>query len=452
MSIAKSKNFDCVAAAEHLHEYLDGELKPEWRAAMEQHFASCADCTATLAQLRQIETAHQRLDARLESPAEEYWQTLPQRVMEKVKASEKRRLLALPKLPRLKSPAKQTPAHEQTPQNELLYLSSAVRKFLRSARYILPLAAVAAFCFFLIRELREKPEASMTMTSIPQQQIVDAQSARKQSVLEKSKAAPAPIATDEAPTRKNLADASAFQASVDKKEAGQADTLLATVGRVAASGQGTGLASTMEAERSLSAGAPAVPPQSEESISTALFRKTEVEVVSLQDSQRFSESFSHTKNQPVAPTENFVINYQRQTSDPEIVSRDDRSAKSQATSAKKLSLMDVRSSDNLADQRYAETLQRAQQTAGFKKRENIWRRFLASKPDSAHHALAITQLAQTLAAASDSASTVEQLTQTVEFFRENAAVLRSQLGAETFAGELGRLEKLLVMRKSTSPH
>jgi anti-sigma factor (TIGR02949 family) len=35
---------DCLEAAEHLYEYLDGELTPERAAAVKAHLGSCAHC------------------------------------------------------------------------------------------------------------------------------------------------------------------------------------------------------------------------------------------------------------------------------------------------------------------------------------------------------------------------------------------------------------------------
>jgi len=446
MPLNNPKSFDCVAAAEHLHEFLDGELKPDLHAAMNQHLASCADCAATLAQLRQIDNAHRQLDTQLQLPPEAYWQALPHRVMERVKASERRHLLALPKLSRLKSAVKQVPAHKQMPQNELLYLSPVVRKFLRGARYVLPLAAVAAFCFFLIRELREKPEASMMTTSAPQRQMAETKSTRDESVLEKPLASvPAPIAIAESPTKRNSAGLKTFQPSSNEKEA----LLQDTVGGATAGGQGVGL-TLKSAERSLDMATPVVPKTEESTALKLQSGETDAEEVAAESTEL--QNFAEAKNQPVAPAENAVINYQRGTAAKTTAakSRDDRLVKSAAAPEGRLSLMQARSSSNLGNNIYVETFQLAQQTADLKKREKIWRSFLASNPDSAHRALAITQLAQTLIAASDSASTVEHLTQSFAFFIENATILRSQMGAAQYDRELNRLQELLKIRRNVS--
>jgi hypothetical protein len=98
---------------------------------------------------------------------------------------------------------------------------------------------------------------------------------------------------------------------------------------------------------------------------------------------------------------------------------------------------------------FAETLQRAQKTTDLKKREKIWRDFLKSVPDSSYRALAVSQLAQTLAAASDSTTKLDQLEKNIAYFRDNAVTLRSHMGEKEFDRELARLQTLLARRKSS---
>ena len=292
MSKDKPQNFDCVAATEHLHEYFDGELKPDWHAAMAQHLANCADCSATLAQLRQIETAHQQLDARLELPAEEYWQALPQRVLEKVKASEKRRLLALPKLPRIKSPIKRAAPASQP---DLLYLTPALQKFLRGpAKYILPLAAVAAFCFFMIGELREKPAASIMTASAPESPNVDARSAPQEGALEKANVPkPAPLA--EAPMQKPVLDSRTATQRTGEKIVLSRDTLFAGANQAAGVGQALSVVAPVGDERKADEPKPIA-------LSEAQPHAAEVDIASpeLKPAQSLAATTSKAKDQPAA--------------------------------------------------------------------------------------------------------------------------------------------------------
>jgi hypothetical protein len=99
---------------------------------------------------------------------------------------------------------------------------------------------------------------------------------------------------------------------------------------------------------------------------------------------------------------------------------------------------------------FAETLQRAQQTTDLKKREKIWRDFLKSDPDSSYRALAISHLAQTLAAASDSTTKLDQLEKNLAYFQEHATTLRPLMGAPQFERELARLQMLMSRRKASS--
>jgi len=440
--IDEQKNFDCVAAAEHLHEYLDGELKPELRAAMEQHLASCADCAATLAQLRQIEMAHQQLDARLESPSAEYWQTLPLRVMEKVKASEKRRLLALPKLPRLKSPIKRA---EPAPKQDLLYLTPAVQKFLRgSAKYILPLAAVAAFCFFMIGELRDKSEAPIMTASAPEQPQAEMQSAPEESLLGKANVAePARIA--EAP-KPALGTGKVLQRS-DKKVISPQDALLPSANQAAGAG---GVATTAGGERKADESKPAV-------LAAAQPEAAELDIVApeLKQAQSLAATAAKAKDQPAAPLEK-EVSYRAEGLKTEAAKiTDDQLAQSAESRAKKVSTAGrmgvsssaMRTTGNIDESRYHQTLQRAQQTTDLKRREKIWRDFLKSNPDSSLRAMATVDLARTLAA-SDSTTKPDQLEKNVAFYREHAATLRSQMGTAEYDREFARLQMLLNFRKS----
>jgi anti-sigma factor RsiW len=450
MSIDSQKIFDCVAATEHLHEYLDGELQPDLRAVMERHLMSCADCAATLAQLRQIEAAHQQLDARLELPAEEYWQILPQRVMEKVKASEKRRLLALPKLPRLKSPIKRA---QPAPKQDLLYLAPAVQKFLRGpAKYILPLAAVAAFCFFMIGELRKKSETPLMTASAPEQPKAEAQSAREETFLEKANVAePAPIA--EAPTPKTVFGPRTASPRPNEKIVLSRDTLLASVNQTVGAG---GVAATGVGEIKLNAPKPV-------SLAESQPQAAEADVVApeLKSTQSFVATSSKAKDQPAAPLPKDEPRYRSEApaelkAEAEVKISDDQLTQSKESRAKKISTAGrmgasstaMRSAPNRTDNRYDEAQQRTQDTADLKKREKIWRDYLKSNPDSLSRAMATAELARTLAAASDSTTKLEQLEKNLAFYREHTATLRTQMGAAEYDRQFARLQMLLYFRKS----
>jgi len=455
MSIAKQKNFDCAAATEHLHEYIDSELKPDLRTAMEQHLASCADCAATLAQLRQIETAHQRLDARLESPPDEYWQALPQRVMEKVKASEKRRLLALPKLPRLKSPVKRAPVGETAPKQDLLYLTPALQKFLRGpAKYVLPLAAVAAFCFFMIGELREKSPAPIMTASAPEQPRAEAQSAREESVLEKSIVSE-PATMAEAPAQKIVSIPKTVQPRANEKIR---DTLLAAVDLTKGEGKGVGLRLRTTSDQALGAAAPVNVQLKDDApksfvASGAQPQATEAVAPESKPAQPIVVSAARREDKTEAKLEEADVLLQREA---ELQAADDQLAKAAEWREKKMSTAGrmgvssaaMRSAENINESRYHQALQRAQQTADLKKREKIWRDFLKSNPDSSLRAMATVDLARTLAAASDSTTRPDQLEKNLAFFRDNSATLRLQMGAPEFEREFARLQMLLNFRKS----
>src|SRR2546429_3542112 len=54
-----------------LSEYLDAELPANERAALEAHLPNCAECSATLAQLRRVVARAQGLDDR--PPATDLW-------------------------------------------------------------------------------------------------------------------------------------------------------------------------------------------------------------------------------------------------------------------------------------------------------------------------------------------------------------------------------------------
>lgn len=414
MSIDNPQNFDCIAAAQYMHEFFDGELSPERRMAMESHLASCADCAAILAHLRQIETAHRHLDAQLEMPAEAYWQTLPQRVMEKIKASEKRRLLVLPKLPRLKSSVKRTPVRAPAPKQDLLYLTPAWQKFLRnSGKYVLPAAAAATFCFFMIRELLEKPETAMITASAPKQPRVEAQSAHEEKVSEKAlPSQPAPMA--KAPAPKLATSRRTAQPPTDKRTG---DTLFATAEHAAGAGQTLSAAAAGGVE------------------------------------------FKPEEPQPAAPLEQAVSYRTEAPADLKATAAktaDDQLAQSAESRAKKVSTAGrmgasataLRQAENRIVTPYNQVLQRAQQTLDLTKRESVWRDFLESNPDSLSRTMATTAIARTLAAASDSTTKPEQLERNIAFYREHAATLRAQMGNAEYEREFARLQMLLNFSKS----
>jgi hypothetical protein len=458
MSINNQKNFDCVAAAERMHEFFDGELQSELRAAMEQHLASCADCAATLAQLRQIEAAHRRLDEQILPPPEAYWQTLPSRVMERVKLSEKRRLLALPKLPRLKSPIKPTPLAEPTTKRDLLYLSPALQKFLRgSGKYVLPLAAVAAFCFFMIRELWEKPETSITTVATSEQR-----SAR----LEPKETLKKAIPSTPQPAQEKLAEKTEVAAKklhpTPRKIGLAQDTFLVAAAVQGAGGrQGADLSLYTKvdspitfSERNL---APPAPSQAAERD-----MKAEALLSSAEEkpSQPVAQSFVKAKDQAAAPAEEAALQQEVKILsaadlEKEAQGRNDqarpsrsRAVVSSAEGRGGVSALGKRAVMTQKSSEYDEAQQRAQQTPDLKKREKIWRDFLKSNPDSSQRGMAMAELARTLAAASDSTTRVEQLEKNLTFFRENAVMLRAGMGGEAYDHTLARLQSLLNFRKS----
>jgi putative zinc finger protein len=63
---------------DRLSEYLDGELSPAERTAIEGHLASCADCRATLDQLRRVVARAGALDDR--PPETDLWPAVAARI------------------------------------------------------------------------------------------------------------------------------------------------------------------------------------------------------------------------------------------------------------------------------------------------------------------------------------------------------------------------------------
>ncbi|MDZ7342884.1 MAG: zf-HC2 domain-containing protein, partial [candidate division KSB1 bacterium] len=154
------QNFNCAAVAEHLHEFLDGELPGELVVAVQRHLRTCAECTNVLYQFRSLEAAHLQLDTKLESPPEEFWQAFPARVMKRVKAAERRRLLALP---RFRPASLAARAASKQPPGRIFFLPPRLQAFINGpGKYAIALATLAAFCFVLIREFTEQPRPVTT--------------------------------------------------------------------------------------------------------------------------------------------------------------------------------------------------------------------------------------------------------------------------------------------------
>jgi hypothetical protein len=416
--------------------------------------------------LRQIENAHRQLDAQLEPPAEDYWQALPQRVMERVKASERRRLLALPKLPRFKSAAHRTPAAEKPPTSDLLHLSPAMQKFLRGpAKYVLPLAAVATFCFFMIRELREKPAASIMTESAPMTTAqVEHDAASEQ---------PAPTPTAEAPVKKSAA-APSESTTAPRTPISLQNTPLATAGQA---GAGAGhSAEILTGQSSGAAVSPLVSTKAGESLlglaSTtpspeAKLERDSLPVLTMHEDKPAPQlvvSSEKTKDQPAVAMEQANLSVDKPEAEKraeaagaeESRALDDAHARStqrysrQPSTSGRVGISTLQKSVAFdpAGSGFAETLQRAQQTADLKKREKIWRDFLKSDPDSSYRALAVSHLAQTLAAASDSTTKLDQLEKNLAYFQDHATTLRPLMGAPQFERELARLQALVSRRKA----
>lgn len=64
---------------DRLSDYIDDELTPGERAQIDAHLAACADCTATLEELREVVTRARTLPAR--PPADDLWPGIEPRVM-----------------------------------------------------------------------------------------------------------------------------------------------------------------------------------------------------------------------------------------------------------------------------------------------------------------------------------------------------------------------------------
>ncbi|HKC47742.1 MAG TPA: zf-HC2 domain-containing protein [Gemmatimonadales bacterium] len=63
---------------DRLSEYLDGELDDAERVALEAHLATCAECTAVLADLRRVVARAQAFDDR--PPARDLWSGIAERI------------------------------------------------------------------------------------------------------------------------------------------------------------------------------------------------------------------------------------------------------------------------------------------------------------------------------------------------------------------------------------
>lgn len=66
------------AWTDRLSDYLDDALAPEERAALETHLAGCAECTATLDELRRVVARARGLDDR--PPAADLWPGIAERI------------------------------------------------------------------------------------------------------------------------------------------------------------------------------------------------------------------------------------------------------------------------------------------------------------------------------------------------------------------------------------
>lgn len=64
--------------ADRLSDYVDGELAPAERASLESHLAACADCRATLPELRDVVAAASSL--RPVPPSEDLWPDVAARI------------------------------------------------------------------------------------------------------------------------------------------------------------------------------------------------------------------------------------------------------------------------------------------------------------------------------------------------------------------------------------
>jgi anti-sigma factor RsiW len=63
---------------DRLSEYLDGELNDAERVELEAHLATCADCTAVLADLRRVVARAQAIDDR--PPSRDLWSGIAERI------------------------------------------------------------------------------------------------------------------------------------------------------------------------------------------------------------------------------------------------------------------------------------------------------------------------------------------------------------------------------------
>jgi anti-sigma factor RsiW len=71
----QSRNDDWT---DRLSEYLDGELTPDERVALERHLAGCGACAATLEELRRVVERMRSLPAR--APAADLWGDIAERI------------------------------------------------------------------------------------------------------------------------------------------------------------------------------------------------------------------------------------------------------------------------------------------------------------------------------------------------------------------------------------
>jgi hypothetical protein len=479
MAKYKNQKFDCAFAAEHIHEFLDGELQADLTAAMESHLNECADCAKVFQQLRQIEQAHQQLDAKLAPPPEDYWQTLPQRVIERVEMAERRqlhlkRIFTLPR--RSHSPSTVGDAlPDKIDQTGMLYLPPRVRALINGpGKYALALAAVVTFCFFMIRELREKPAAWIAPKQVIERETPPTKPQHDIATedfrpLAAPQVAKAPVEQQSTPAKEEqpsseIVSRNRLLANVE----GKPEIAVAQQETV---NQGASRITIIESKKSkLFAESPA----------PGVAHATDVNLgqppspTELQQTKTLSEAAVTAESQPsdknVTPSAGLLQQGQITESAKEATALSSSSSgkgvaattESTRQSVLRVSALPDDKKRRLATMamqkagasseatRFSEILVKAQQTASLSEREKVWRDFLATEPDSAYRALAISHLAQTLAAATDSSSTRAELEQNFAFFRENSATLRSLMGAHEYERELTRLLSLLKWRQSSA--
>jgi hypothetical protein len=420
MNHKSSQPLSCNTAAAWIHLLLDHALAPEQQEKLAAHLQTCAHCRAAHEELKHIESAHAELADRTPAPAEDYFASLPARVMARIAAAGE---------PPATAPAR---AYSRKP------LAFNLREFIFGrGRYALAFAAMVALVFIITRQLREQGAAESArqeaVQSVYQEEPKHSATPKEESRFSspnKMREANAPVQPQALPSESRQAQA--------EPPATRVEGLPAPPEPIAQPDESAIAAADESAADQMALAATTPSEETARDTFAAAAKRVEIGLV-------------HNPQPEPSAAARGAIPQEARGRPQQSSSAFSTAAQSPARVYMKASKVSLsQEAERLASEtNLQQVLTLAARMHTEAERIKIWQSYLGeTEIDSASYNLAVENVARRLAATIDTSAAIARVQEALIFYQTFTPVLVTRLGREGYEREKIRLEELLNRKKS----